>query len=216
MLDNLYYPLFLKVSGKKCVVVGGGEVAERKAQVLAEDGASLFIVSPHLTPVLEEMVKAGQARTISRNYRPGDLEGALLAIAATDKPEVNAQVSEEARRLGVLVNVVDDPEHSDFILPSFLRRGALTIAVSTGGESPALAKKIREHLERDFPPEYASLVSLVSQLRQELRNQGKATTEVNWQELLDLEGLLKLLKEGKDAEARKKLLSQIEKQVAKS
>lgn len=205
-----YYPLFLKVRGRKCVVVGGGAVAERKAKVLAEDGASVFLVSPRLSTGLKDMVRQGQAQAVERDYRPGDLEGALLAIAATDNTEVNTQVAEDARKLGVLVNVVDDPEHSDFILPSLLRRGALTIAVSTGGESPALAKRIREHLEKEFPQEYASLVSLVSQLRQEIRKRGKTATEVNWGEILDLEVLLELLKEGKKAEAREKLLSRIE------
>lgn len=164
-----YYPLFLKVHNKKCVVVGGGEVAERKVESLVEGGARVTVISPTLTPGLRRRAEEGSVKVVPRPYQRGDLAEALLVIAATDDAQVNRGVAAEARKRGILVNVVDAPRLSSFIVPSVVRRGNLQVAISTGGRSPALAKRLREELERSFPPEYASLVRLAGQVRRQLR-----------------------------------------------
>jgi siroheme synthase-like protein len=206
-----YYPIFLNVKGKRCVVVGGGEVAERKVKALMEQDAQVMVVSQRLTAELEEMVRQGAIQIVLRDYCPGDLKGALIAIAATDSTQVNRQIAEEGKRWGVLVNVVDDPEASDFIVPSRLCRGDITIAISTGGRSPALARKIRTELESCIGPEYDSLAQLLSQVRAELKKSGSSLSGDAWQEALDLETLLPLLRAGRVEEARRLLLDNLTK-----
>jgi siroheme synthase-like protein len=143
---------------------------------------------------------------LERRYRPGDLHGAFLAVAATDDRATNLQVAKEARGETVLVNVVDDAEHSDYIVPSVINRGDITIAVSTAGRSPALARKIRGRLEKEIGPEYAELAVLVGEVRGEARHSGISATADDWQECLDLDALLDLLRCGKRQEARTMLL----------
>ncbi|MEE9583625.1 MAG: bifunctional precorrin-2 dehydrogenase/sirohydrochlorin ferrochelatase, partial [Dehalococcoidales bacterium] len=138
-----YYPVFLNISHRKCIVVGGGQVALRKARALLEHGADVTIISPDLCHELAELAESGEVSALTKEYQAGDLKNAFVAIAATDNSETNRRVVAEARRRAVLVNVVDDAENSDFIVPSYLRRGEITIAVSTSGRSPALARKIR-------------------------------------------------------------------------
>jgi len=148
------YPIFLDLSGRRCVVVGGGEVAGRKARKLLQARARVVVISPEMGAELESVA----VEVHRRPYREGDLEGAYLAFAATDSREVNAAVAREARERGIPVNVADRPSDGDFALPSTLRRGALQVAVSTGGASPTLARRIRDELEEVFGPEWAGVV----------------------------------------------------------
>jgi len=190
-------------------VVGGGEVAARKAEALIERNADVMVVSPAACPQMGHLAATGKLRLLRREYRPEDLDEALLAIAATDDALVNSKVARDARRRRVLVNVVDDADHSDFIVPSSLKRGAMTVAVSTAGTSPALARRIRTRLENILGPEYASLAELVGGVRAELRAGGITVTAETWQQALDLESLLALLREGKDEQARLLLLDNL-------
>ena len=204
-----YYPVFLNVDGKKCVVVGGGQVAWRKVRVLLEHGADIEVISPDLCSELAKLAESGEIHALTREYQAGDLKNAFVAIAATDDNEINQRVVVEARRRAVLVNVVDDAENSDFIVPSFLRRGDITIAVSTNGKIPALARKIRSRLEKEMGDEYASLASLVSEVRGEVKQQGIKIDDTGWQESLDLELFLELLRKGEKVKAKAILLSNL-------
>ena len=196
-----YYPVYLDIRGKRCVVVGGGEVALRKVRMLLDHGASVEIVSPELCPDLGQLVDEGQLQVTGREYRPGDLEGAFVVIAATNDASTNEQAAAEATERGILINVVDVPGLSNFIVPSYLRRGAVTVAVSTGGKSPALARRIRRELEKKFGDEYADLSVLVDEVRSELKRQNVSVSAERWQEALDLDALLQLLRSGQRAEA---------------
>jgi len=204
-----YYPIFLNVRGKKCLVVGGGNVALRKVQSLLERGASVVVVSPTLCPELSRMAGESTIQALQRGYKAEDLQAALVAVAATDDAETNEGVAAEARRRGVLVNIVDDPQHSDFIVPSYLSRGDVIIAISTSGRSPALARKIRTKLEKDFGAEYAQLALLADEVRSELKRQGIAADSDAWQEVLDLGPLVELLKYGKRQEAKEIMLRKL-------
>ena len=204
-----YYPMFLNISRKKCVVVGGGQVARRKVRVLLEHGASVEVISPDPCPELNKLVETGEVKVLRRRYQAGDLQGAFLAIAATDNSDINQQVIKEARGKAVLVNAVDDAENSDFIVPSYLRRGDMTIAVSTAGRSPALARKIRARLEKELGDEYASLVNLIGEVRAEARRQGIKVRGDDWQEALDLDLMIGLLKKGDVEKARASLLENL-------
>ncbi len=144
---SLYYPIFLNVRGKKCIVVGGGEVAERKAKGLLESGAHVTVISPSLTRGLIKMEERGEIDAVRRNFRPTDMRDSLIAIAATDNEEVNNSIVRKGAARRVLVNVVDKAIDSDFILPSIVRRSDIIIAISTSGRSPALARKLRAELE---------------------------------------------------------------------
>ena len=152
--NAVLYPLFMDVSGRRCVVIGGGGVASRKARGLLASGARVVVVSPEVSPEIEAM----DVTVERRPYAPGDLAGAALAFAATDRREVNAAVAREATENGIPVNVADRPDEGDFALPSVLRRGGLQVAVSTGGASPTLARKIRDALEPSFAAEWAGIV----------------------------------------------------------
>ena len=204
-----YYPVFLNVKGKKCDVVGGGQVALRKVKVMLEHGSDVKVISPDLCPELAELAETGTIQALTREYQEEDLKNAFVAIAATDNSEINRSVMAEARRSAVLVNVVDDAENSDFIVPSYMRRGDVAIAVSTGGTSPALARKIRSRLEREMGDEHALLGDLVSEVREELRQQKIKIDGDGWQEALDLDRLLGLLRKGEKERAKATLLSNL-------
>lgn len=164
-----YYPLMVDLQGKRCLVVGGGEVAERKVKALLGFGAEVAVVSPSLTPRLEELADRGRIVVYRRTYQEGDVKGAFLAIGATDDREMNARLSKEAQAEKVLVNIADDPELSTYLAPSIVRRGDLVIATSTGGVSPALAKRIREELEVRYGEEYGDLLEALKRLRERAR-----------------------------------------------
>lgn len=206
-----YYPIFMNIGGKKCVVAGGGEVALRKVKTLLEHGASVKVISPDLCSELGRLAESGEISVLQRSYRVGDLQDAVIAIVATNDSNTNLEVVKEARRKAVLVNVVDDAESSDFIVPSYMRRGDVTIAISTAGRSPALARKIRTRLEKDFGEEYASLALLIDEVRTEVKRQGIKVDGNVWQEALDLDLLSDLLRRGDNEKAKAILLSNLRK-----
>src|ERR687894_432772 len=161
--NAVLYPLFMDVAGRRCVVVGGGGVASRKARGLLGSGARVTVVAPEVSPEIEAM----DVTVERRPYAPGDLAGATLAFAATDLREANAAVAREAGESGIPVNVADRPAEGDFALPSVLRRGGLQVAVSTGGASPTLARRIRDAMEPAFAAEWEGIVERFRKARAE-------------------------------------------------
>ncbi|MBI5847047.1 MAG: bifunctional precorrin-2 dehydrogenase/sirohydrochlorin ferrochelatase [Nitrospirae bacterium] len=157
-----YYPAFLNLNGKKAVVVGGGAIAERKTLSLLKAGAAVTVVSPVLTPRLNNEKTKKSITHITRCYRKGDLRGSILVVAATDDPSVNRQVAADAP---ALVNVVDVPTECSFVVPSVIKRGPLTIAISTGGVSPAFSKTMRQELEKIYGPEIGRYLNFVADIR---------------------------------------------------
>ena len=206
-----YFPVFLDVKGKRCVVIGGGNVALRKVRMLLECGARVAIVSSDICPELNELAKTKKISALHREYQPGDLKDTFVAIAATSKGNINKKVAQEAEKNNIMINVVDDLDLSGFILPSYFRRGDLTLAVSTSGKSPALAKKIRKNLEYNLSEEYSSLTSLIDDVRQEMKRRAITVNGDRWQECLDLDLLTELLRSGKRSEARAMLVNNLEK-----
>lgn len=164
-----YYPVVLDVEGEKCIVVGGGEVAERKVEGLLDCGAAVTVVSPRVTTALASLARQGRIHHAAAGFAPACLEGAFLVIGATDDERVNRAVARECRARKLLVNIVDVPEECTFISPSVLRRGDLVISVSTGGKSPALARKIRLEVENRFGAEYADFLEILGNLRGRIR-----------------------------------------------
>jgi siroheme synthase-like protein len=205
----IYYPIMLNIKGKRCVVVGGGKVALRKVKMFLDCGADVTVVSPALHQDLVRLAQDKAIRLIKRDYKQGDLDGAIVVIAATDVEEINRSVAHEAKKREILVNVVDDPGESDFIVPSFLRRGDLTIAISTGGTSPALAKKIRTKLEQDFGKEYGLLLPLIGEVRSTVKEKEIMVREEAWQEALDLDSLIRLMQKGQRNKVKTLLLSKL-------
>lgn len=197
-----HYPVNLDLEDKRCLVVGGGEVAERKVEMLLDFGGRVVVIAPELTPRLESLAADSSVEHVACTYRPGMLKGAFLVIAATDEPEVNHAVAEEARHLGILVNVVDDPDFCSFFVPAVVRRGDLVIAVSTSGRSPSLARRLRERLEEELTPAYGDLADLLGELRDEVKAKysDPADRTDAYCRILDSE-TLSLLSEGKRDEA---------------
>lgn len=206
---SAYYPILLNIQGKRCLVVGGGEVALRKVQTLLEHSVTIEIVSPAFCPELNQLVKEGAVRSIQRDYKTEDLNNALLVIAATDDTKVNAKVAADASKKGILVNVVDKPDISDFIVPSYFRRGDVIVAVSTSGKSPALSRKIRIELERSLKAEYARLAVIANEVRDELKQLDITVKSDDWQKVLNLNSLTELIKKGKSKEAREIMLTKL-------
>jgi precorrin-2 dehydrogenase/sirohydrochlorin ferrochelatase len=167
-MSRKLYPMFLDLSGRRCAVIGGGSVAERKAGSLLACGAHVKVVSPRLTGILRRWAEGERIKHVPRRYRRGDLKGVFLVVAASNDGEVNSRVWEEASALGIAVNVVDQPEKCSFFIPSVVRRGRLELAISTGGASPALAKRLRIDLERRIGPEYAGFLRVLERLRAEV------------------------------------------------
>jgi len=163
-----YYPLNLSLKNKKCVVLGAGQVALRKVKRLLECGAHVSVIGKEILPELKNLLKKKKIIFKNRKANLKDLVGAFLVVAATDDRKLNALISEYCFKRDILVNVVDSPKECNFILPSVLRRGNLTISVATDGVSPALAKKIRQDIQRLFGFEYAKLLSLMKTLRPEV------------------------------------------------
>ena len=162
-----YYPAFLDLRGKSALVVGGGAVALRKVQQLLSCSARIRLVSPQVTEAVSRL--GSSIDLVLRPWEAADLDGVWIAFAATDDSAVNTQVAREARARGILVNVADTPSLCDFIVPSVVHRGDLQIAISTGGASPALARRLRQEIERVVGPEYAELVALLESVRERIR-----------------------------------------------
>ena len=198
------YPVALELSGRRCVVIGGGAIAEHKARALLEADADVTVVAEQFTHSLEELAREGALRLQRKSYARGDLKGAWLAIAATDDGSVNADIFEEAEEHHVLLNSVDDIEHCHFSVPSIVRRGELMFAISTGGKAPALAKRLRRELSDRFGAEYGALVDLLGEVREqqlERRSVDFDTWAERWQRALDHD-LLGLMRAGRTDEAR--------------
>lgn len=203
-----FYPVFLALDRRRCVVVGGGPVAERRVDGLFAAGATVTVVSPTLTAALAALAAAGRITHEPRGYRPGDLAGFDLAFAATDTGDVNGAVAAEARQHGVWVNAADDPARCTFILPALVRRGDLTVAVATGGTSPALARAIRDELEAHLTPEYATLAEIAAEVRRELRAAGRVATAEAWRRALGPDVRRIIVERGRD-EAKRWLLERL-------
>ena len=163
-----YIPIFFDVTGRPCIVIGGGEVAARKVESLIEAGARVTVVSPRLSPPLQAAVARGLVTHIARDYAPGDIKGCVLSYAATDDPKLHRELAAEARTLGIPINVADVPELCSFIAPAVVKRGALQIAISTSGASPAFAARIRRELDDRFGAEYALTLDLMRAARRRL------------------------------------------------
>ncbi len=164
-----YYPVFLALSNRKVLVVGGGSIAERKVTSLVQAGARVCVVSPEVTPRLEEWAGEGCIELKRRVFDSGDIQGMFLVYAATNDAAVNEAVYVKAESCGILVNVVDDPPHCNFIVPSVARRGLLQMAVSTSGAAPALAKRVRRELEERYSDEWEDYVNLLAEVRELVR-----------------------------------------------
>jgi len=167
-----YYPILVELENQKVLVVGGGNVAQRKIETLLQYGAEILIVSRELTDLLEQYVEDGRITLIGTDFDEKQLEDVFMVIAATDDAQINETVSIEAKRNGILINAVDQPSDCTFIVPSIIKRGDLLIAVSTSGKSPALAKKIRKDLETKFGKGYKDFLALMGVLRKKILKMG--------------------------------------------
>jgi precorrin-2 dehydrogenase/sirohydrochlorin ferrochelatase len=163
------YPVVLDLTGRKCLVVGGGQVACRKVQGLLAAHADVVVVSPEAVPLIRAAVERGKCLWQRRYYETNDLDGVFLVFAATSDPALQRRIALEAGQAGILVNVADHPELCTFHVPATVRRGDFLLSVATGGSSPALAARVRRHLEEEFGPEYTILTRLLGELRPLIR-----------------------------------------------
>jgi siroheme synthase-like protein len=203
-----YFPIFLEMTGRRALVIGGGTVAERKVASLLEAGAQITVISPDTTETITQWSEEKSINVSARRYQPGDLAGYELVFVATDDGEVNAMAHNEGRERGVWVNAADDPVHCDFILPSVLRRGDLTVAVSSGGGSPALARTIREELEIHLTQEYEQLAKLAAEARVELHKRSLNVPFATWRRALSGD-VRQFLMRGDVARAKSHLLKEL-------
>ena len=203
-----YYPVYLNLKDRRCVVVGGGTIAQDKIIKLLESGAVVSVVSPDATPVIQSLADEGRLEWARREYCPGDLCGAFMGIAATNRRDVNRCIFEEAEEHGILLNVVDDPVLCSFIAPAIVKRGQVTLAVSTGGASPALARKLRESLENSPALQWSDLAPVLSRVRREIRRMGVKVHPQRWQCSMTPE-LLDLVQSGREEEAVSSLLADL-------
>ena len=183
-------------------------MAESKIAKLRDAGAKITVVSPQVTAGILEAVRQGRLDWQAREYRAGDLRGAFLGIATTNVRSVNKSISEEAEELGVLINVVDEPAQCSFIAPSIVNRGTVTVAISTAGASPALARKLREELTVSPVLDWADLAGITSQARKRVKKQGVAVDPQRWQCCLTPD-LLQLAQEGREEEALTSLMAKL-------
>jgi precorrin-2 dehydrogenase/sirohydrochlorin ferrochelatase len=162
------FPIFLKLQGRSCLVVGAGTIAESKIRSLLISRAKVHVVAPWATPAVSVWARAGAVQWSARSFQPTDLDSIFLVVAATSLPDINDLVYREAQLRGTLCNVVDDPERCDFYYPAVVRRGDLQIAISTGGKSPALAQRLRREFEEQIAPIYAGWLEELGQARRQL------------------------------------------------
>ena len=209
-----YYPAFIDVKDRRCVVIGGGNIGEEKVVKLLECDAKVAVISPEINDGVRELVDNDRVTWDQREYQPGDLEGAFIAIAATDENTVNRQIAKEAEERNVLLNVVDVTPLCTFIAPAVARRGEVTVAASTGGASPALARKFRELLNGSpiesghALMEYAELAPLLADARAEIRGKGITLFTDHWQACIT-DSLLEQVISGKYDDARAILVSDL-------
>jgi precorrin-2 dehydrogenase/sirohydrochlorin ferrochelatase len=201
-----YYPIFVELQDRRCLVIGGGREAQRKVEGLLAAGGRVTVIAPKLARDLQRLLAEGRIDFQQREYREGDVEGYEVVMVATDDGAVNAQVAAEGKRRRVWVNAADDPKNCDFILPAVIRRGRITIASSTGGASPALARRLREELEAYMTDDIPALADLLAEVREELRARGIAPSAEVWQAAID-EELRVLLAQRKHRQAKVRLLN---------
>jgi uroporphyrin-III C-methyltransferase/precorrin-2 dehydrogenase/sirohydrochlorin ferrochelatase len=207
-----FLPIFINIRGRRCLVVGGGEVAARKANLLQEAGGQLTIVSPRLCSTLQREVDEGRASYQQRGFEAADLEGCALVIAATDERSVNRQVSELAQSLNIPVNVVDNPELCSFVMPSIIDRSPVQIAVSTGGTSPVLARLLRARLEAAIPSAYGRLAAMAEEFREKVKARFRdVNSRRNFWEGVLQGRVAEMVFAGKEEDAREELERAIEK-----
>ncbi len=200
-----YFPIVLEMTGRRCLVIGGGAVAERKIAGLLDVGAAVTVVSPKVTEAISHWSKNNSIQLTARCYQHGDLSGHELVFVATDEPDVNDRVYQEGKSCGVWVNSADDPDHCDFILPAVIRRGDLTVAISTGGASPAATRAIREELDDYFTAEYAQFVQVAAEVRMELKENSPNAGAGTWNSALKGE-FRRLIRAGQPEQAKEFLL----------
>lgn len=197
-----YYPLFLDVEQREVVIVGGGGVAVRKVETMLKYGARVTVIAPDVAPEIESWAVEGRLALEKRGYAPGDVHQATIVVAATNRPELNRKIAEECRERHILVNVIDAPELCDFIVPAVIEHGSIQVAVSTGGSSPALARRLKHDLQEVFGAEYAEASDLFGSLRKGA--QAALPEDRDRKAFFDalLEGgILRLLREGRRREA---------------
>jgi precorrin-2 dehydrogenase/sirohydrochlorin ferrochelatase len=197
---DVLYPVNLAVAGRRCVVVGGGEVAARKVEGLVAAGADVVVIAPRI----DERIRRSSAQVKERVYQPGDLDGAWLAIAATDDPSVNREVHADGEAGRVWINAADDPPACSFTLPAVVRRGPVMVTVSTAGHSPALASWLRGEVAAQLGPEVGVLAEWLSEARDELKAAGRSTEDVDWRRALDWD-MLELIRSGRTDQAKERL-----------
>jgi precorrin-2 dehydrogenase len=198
------YPAILLLEGRLAVVIGGGQVAERKVRTLLDAGAKVRVVSSEVTTGIRKRADSGDIELVDRRYERGDLAGSAAAVAATDDEEVNRGVFAEATDAGIPVNVVDNVSLCTFIAPSIIRRGDLVVAISTGGAAPALAVRIRERLEREFGEEYARFLTLMAELREQIKVPGDQDDRAKaWYRVVDSD-VMDLVRAGEMEVARER------------
>ncbi len=203
-----YYPVFIELKDRACLVIGGGPEAQRKVEGLLAAAGRVTVISPTLTRALQAMLAAGDIDHQQREYQEGDVEGYEVVMVATDDGAINAEVAAEGRRRRVWVNAADDTENCDFILPAVIRRGSITLAASTGGTSPALARRLREELEAYLTEEMPALADVLADVRKDLRSRGIVPEADLWQTAID-EELRVLLAQRKYRQAKARLLTSL-------
>jgi precorrin-2 dehydrogenase / sirohydrochlorin ferrochelatase len=190
---QLHYPLFLDISGKSCIVTGGGKIAERKVVMLLKFNAEVKVISPKINRALSKLLELGKIKVIEREYKDGDLNEASLVFAATNKKEINERIKNEAALKGILVNVVDDPVLCDFIVPSIVKKGPIVIAISTSGVLPSLSKKLRKEISEHISKDYVKYVQIVGNFRKLLietvkdkKKRAEIMAEINMTDMKEL------------------------------
>jgi len=208
MSRNAYYPVFVDLEGRRCLIIGGGLVAERKVTTLLKYGAAITVVSPTLTRRLSRYVRQRKIWHVARPFRANDLHGAWLVYAATDDQRINELVSRAASRRRVFANIVDEPRLCSFIAPAQVKQGDLVIAISTGGGSPALAKRIRQELQHLLGPHYGRMLRLLEQLRPQVQRRLKTPTNRKrfFEQLLN-GSVFRFVQQGRFQQARRSAMS---------
>ena len=211
-VDEPLYPVNLLLSGRSCLVVGGGRVAVGKVRGLVEAGARVTVVAPDIDEGIaamaaegaDESAAGGTVAVEQRRYQRGEVARHRFVVAATGDPAVNQQVYDDGEAAGVWVNSADDPERCSAILPARVRQGRLTVTVSTAGHSPAVASWLRARLANELGPEYDQLIGLLSEAREEVRARGHSTEGLDWRAALD-SGILDLVRAGRLEDAKERL-----------
>lgn len=200
------YPANLLLAGRRCVVVGAGRIATRKIEAQLAVDARVHVIAPEVAPDVRAWGDAGEITLAERPFVPSDLDGAWLVTTATGRAEVDRSVFEAGEARRIWVNSADDPEHCSFTLMSVVRQGDLVVAIGSNGRSPALATYLRDHVRDEMGPEWAALLELLSDAREEMRSHGRSSETANWRRALD-SGILDLVREGREAEAKELLRS---------